>query len=195
MGRLILVRHGESEANRDGCFTAHDEVPLTEQGMQQASRQAARIAELYAPVAVAASKFLRARQTAGIIAEQLHLPVEVLPDLHERDFGCLRGAPYDALRAMIESDPSYDSKQDWLWAPQGGESRDDVRKRVVPAFQAIANRHPDGDVVVVSHGVVMLALWAYLTGTWTDAHLPPNCGIILVKHDRGQLGTPTAVSD
>jgi probable phosphoglycerate mutase len=195
MGRLILVRHGESTANRDRCFTITDDVPLTELGRQQARKTALLIAKRFAAERVISSTFARARETAEIIAAELRLQAEVIDDLHERNFGCLKGQPYEAFTDLVLSDPTYDAAQEWLWRPEGGESHEDVRRRVVTVMEAVRVRHLEQDVVVVSHGAVMRCVWAHLTGNWNDAYLPPNAGVVLVEHDADSLRAPQIIKD
>ena len=183
MGRLVLIRHGESEGNRDRRFTLSPEVPLTELGRQQARAAARRIAKRFTPERIISSPYLRARQTSDIIASELELPIEVVHNLHERDLGILKGQSYDLLRDMAGQDSGYDPKRGWLWRPEGGESYEDVRQRVSAAIEEIRERFPDQELVVVSHGGVMLSLWAHLTGAWENAHMPTNCGIVLIEHE------------
>jgi len=195
MGRLILVRHGESTANRDRCFTITDDVPLTELGRQQARETALRIAKRFEPARVISSTFARARQTAEIIAAELGLETEVVADLHERNFGCLKGQPYEAFTELVLRDPSYDAAKDWLWRPDGGESQEDVRNRVVAVIEQVRARHLEQDIVVVSHGAVMRCVWAHLAGSWKDAYLPPNGGIVAIEHYRDALCAPRIIED
>jgi broad specificity phosphatase PhoE len=42
----------------------------------------------------------------------------------------------------------------------------------------------------VSHGGVMMSLWAHLMGNWESAHLPPNCGIVLIDHEPERIHPP-----
>src|ERR1700680_1337130 len=194
-GKLIMVRHGESEGNRDRRFTISAEVPLTELGRQQAREAAERIAKRFAPDRIISSPYRRARQTSEIIASELGLPIEVVHDLHERDLGVLKGESYDLLRDLAGQDSGYDPKRGWLWRPEGGESYEDVRQRVSVAIDQIRQRYPDQELVVVSHGGVMLSMWAHLTGAWEGAHLPPNCGIVLIEHEPDRLHQPKIITD
>jgi broad specificity phosphatase PhoE len=192
-GKFILVRHGESEGNRERRFTISSEVPLTELGRRQAREAATQIARSFKPEVVISSPFARARQTSQIIAAELKLPIEVVRDLHERDLGYLKGHSYDDLREAARTDSSYDPAQGWLWRPRGGESYEDVRRRVVAAIQGLLQRYPTHEVIIVSHGGVMLSLWAHIVGIWQGAHLPPNCGIVLVEHDGQRMSPPQIV--
>jgi broad specificity phosphatase PhoE len=194
-GRLILVRHGESEGNRDRRFSISSEIELTEIGRQQAYDVAQRIKARFRPELIISSSFLRARQTSEIIAAELNLPVEVVEDIHERDLGTLRGESYDRLRDLVKLAPGFDPRQGWLWRPEGGESYEDVRLRVTAAFDRLRVRFPEHEVVVVSHGGVMLSMWAHITGQWHGAHLPPNCGIVLIEHDGERFELPQILTE
>jgi broad specificity phosphatase PhoE len=192
-GKFILVRHGESEGNRERRFTISSEVPLTELGRRQAREAAIRIARSFKPEVVISSPFARARHTSQIIAAELKLEIEVVRDLHERDLGYLKGHSYDDLREAARTDSSYDPTHAWLWRPRGGESYEDVRRRVVAAIDGLLLRYPTHEVIIVSHGGVMLSLWAHIGGIWQGAHLPPNCGIVLVEHDGQRMYSPQIV--
>jgi ribonuclease H / adenosylcobalamin/alpha-ribazole phosphatase len=189
-GKFIMIRHGESEGNRERRFTISSEVPLTELGNQQAHQAARRIARLFKPEIVISSPFRRARQTSEIIAAALRLDIEIVPELHERDLGYLKGHSYDDLRTVVLKDPTYDPARGWSWRPEGGESYEDVRQRVAQAMEKLLTRYPQSEIVIVSHGGVMLSVWANIVGQWHGAHLPPNCGIVLVEHDARQMHPP-----
>jgi broad specificity phosphatase PhoE len=191
MGKLIMVRHGESEGNRDRRFTTTSDAALTDLGREQAAQVARRIERLFRPHRVITSPYARARETGEIIAAALHLPAEIEPGLYERNFGYLRGQPYDAVR----DDPTFESEAMWLWRPEGGESYEDVRLRVAPILDRLAARAGEGEIVVVSHGGVMLTCWAHVVGHWQDAHVPQNCGIVLLEHADGRFKPPVIVGD
>ena len=76
-GRILLVRHGESEGNATRTFTPNTEIPLTDVGRAQARRAAEVISEQFTPVLVVASPYSRARETGEIIATSLRLEVHL----------------------------------------------------------------------------------------------------------------------
>lgn len=192
-GKFIMVRHGESEGNRERRFTMSPEVGLTELGVRQAHEVARRIAQLFRAQIVVSSPFRRARQTSEIIARELNLQIETVHDLHERDLGCLKGHSYDDLRALVLKDPLYDPAHGWSWKPEGGESYEDVRERVMAAVDQLLRNYPQDEIVIVSHGGVMLSVWAHIIGQWHGAHLPTNCGIVLIEHDGRRMQVPKIV--
>jgi len=176
---VILVRHGETGANLRRCFAESDEVPLTEEGRAQARELGARLAREFRPERVLTSALLRARQTGELIAGELGLNAGVVPGIHERDFGCLKGQPYEEMGRLMLSDAGYDPARFEQWAPEGGESLEGVRIRVLDALGPVLAGIGGREIVVVTHGAVLQALSAHLNGGWSDASVPLNCGVLV----------------
>jgi broad specificity phosphatase PhoE len=192
MGKLILVRHGESEGNITRIFTTTPvTLALTERGREQAREAAQVIRRLANPSRVFASIYARARDTGRIIADELGLPFEIRENLHERETGEYAGKPYESI---FEAE-GYDHAQPWMWVPPGGESYVHVRNRIGPVLDELKARFPSDDVVVVSHGGVMFAMWAHITGRWEGAQITPNCGIIVVEHRDGGYLAPEVIGE
>ena len=191
MGRLVLVRHGESEGNVTRIFTTSPmTLALTELGRKQALEAAGVIQAISDPRIVIASPYVRARDTGAIIAKELNLSLEIRAGLHERETGEFAGRPYESI---FEAE-GYDHSRPWTWVPPGGESYEHVRDRVGPILDELVARFSDDDVVV-SHGGVMVSMWAHMTGRWDDAHVPANCGIVLVEHRQGQFLRPQLIGN
>jgi len=191
VGRLILVRHGESEGNRDRRFTHHTEVPLTDRGREQARAAAATIQSRFTPVRVIASPFARARETGEIIAAALALPLEIEPAVREQHLGRLMGEPYDS----VSQDPAFDPSRRWEWRPPDGESLIDLQLRVAPALDRIAQAHAGREVIVVAHAGVIMAACAYVLGAWESIRSVPNTGIVLVEHCNGSYRPPVRIDE
>jgi broad specificity phosphatase PhoE len=160
-GKIILVRHGETEANLRGCFADSDDIPLTEAGRIQSRELALRLSREFRPEVLVSSTFLRARQTSEIIADMLGIASGAIPGIQERNFGCLKGQPYERLGVR---DPQ--------WSPEGGESLDDVRRRATAAIESLRDQYPREEIVVVTHGAVIQAV--------CGVSVPPNCGLVIV---------------
>lgn len=191
-GRLILVRHGESEGNRDRVFTPTAEVPLTAAGREQVRATGEWIATRFSPVEVVASPFRRARQTAGILAARLGLDVRIEEDLRERSYGTLAGQPYASMRGT----EGWDPERYWLWRPPGGgETLVDVAARAGAALDRVARGAPGADVVVVSHGAVMHALWRHVDGAWSSRKVARNAGVFVAEHLDGEWRRIVAVDE
>lgn len=158
MARLILIRHGESLANAERRFTHGPHEPLSRKGREEATERGRLIAKRFDPVALYASPFVRALETARLVGAAIGLEPVVVEALREQDFGTLRGRGYDAVR----EDPTWHTDR-WRYRPGGGETLEEVFHRVGPALDEIADRHLGQQVVVVSHGGVMAALHAWTT--------------------------------
>jgi len=192
VANLILVRHGESSGNRDRIFaTDPHSLPLTDLGYAQARAAARLIVDMFQPKLVVSSPFLRAHETARVIAEGIDAPLEVEPNLYERDVGVYRGRSYDSL----VSAPGYAPASRWNWRPPEGESYEDVLARVGPILDRLARDNSATDVVVVSHGGVMVTLWAHIVGTWDSSWTPPNCGIVQVEHGADGYRMPRVIGE
>jgi len=186
MGRLILVRHGQSEGNAIRHFTTSSDAPITELGRRQAAEAGRRIKALFNPALIISSPYFRAHETARIIAEVVAVPIEIEPEFREQSLGRLAGKPYD----LVREDPTFRPERSWQWRPAGGESHEDVRQRTAPAVDRLVKAHPDRELIIVSHGGVMRTLWAHMTGRWEGSHVPANCGIIVVEHEGGRYSMP-----
>ncbi len=163
MARLILIRHGESVANAARRFTHGPEEPLSRRGREEALAAGRRLAALCDPVALYASPFVRALETARLIGASFGLEPVVVQDLREQSYGALHGEPYGSARAGL-GDVALAAVDWWRMRPPQGETLEEVARRAGPALEAIAARHLAQQVIVVSHGGVMAALRAWVAG-------------------------------
>jgi broad specificity phosphatase PhoE len=154
--RLYFVRHGESECNLTWEFSNTGvKHPLTAKGVQQAHTLAARLAEAGDVRKVYTSPLLRARQTAHIMGDTLHVPVEETDALREFSAGVLEGrsdpAAWDIYHAV---GATWLARQDWAQRIEGGESVLDMRARFMPLIAEITQTYHNqlGALVLVGHG-------------------------------------------
>jgi probable phosphoglycerate mutase len=187
--RVLLLRHAES-ADPSIFHGAESDVDLSPRGRMQAEQVAAHLAS-FAPAAVLSSAMRRALATAEPIARACGVEIHVEPLLHERRVGAMSGAPTGerdgvwprTLKRWLAGETSY--------APEGAESFDDIRNRVLPVWRRITERYAGQTVVVVAHGVVCKVLLVSLLSGYsiTDWHrLGPthNVGVSeLVSHGEG----------
>ena len=99
--RLMVVRHGESEADLYGVHEGRLDTPLSRRGRLQADACAARIAESFAPQRIYASTLRRACETANAIYKACGAEVVELPDLREHDNGQLAGLTFEEADARF----------------------------------------------------------------------------------------------
>ncbi|WIM97938.1 bifunctional RNase H/acid phosphatase [Actinoplanes oblitus] len=150
--RLILVRHGATAMTAQGRYSGRGDVPLTDEGEAQAMAAAGRVAGLSRDVgAVLTSPLARCVRTAELIAAEVGgMPVTVLDDLIECDFGLWEGKTFAEVQEGWPREMAA-----WLEstsvAPPRGESFQAVAKRVRGAMAKIVQAYPGQVVVVVSH--------------------------------------------
>ncbi|MBB0969346.1 histidine phosphatase family protein [Dietzia aerolata] len=148
--RILLARHGQTPLSVDRRYSGQGDPQLTELGVGQAERTAARLAAQPHLAAVVSSPLGRCLATAERVAEAAGVPLVVDEDLIETDFGEWEGLTF---REAAERDPDVHSQ--WLGdttvTPPGGESFAAVRERVERGLHRIVSERPGGIVAVVSH--------------------------------------------
>ena len=160
--RIVLVRHGQTEWNQQYRFQGRTDVPLNDEGREQAERLAGRLASW--PVEIVYSSPLeRAVTTARAVAKPHGLVPVVLEELVEVRFGAWEGR--SILREMAgERDAFRAWKRDPFFnMPPGAEDWESIRGRTAKAVEAILGGSQER-IVVVSHGGVVRALFAVLLG-------------------------------
>ena len=151
--RLLLIRHAESQGNREMRLQGRKEFPLTARGRRQAKCLAARFSQLPL-VAVYASPIKRAADTADSIAAEAGLEAAWEPRLQEYDFGeLLSGLTWAEIREKLPGlvEALASNSRDFPHYP-GEEGREAFRRRISQVMWEIAGRHDDdGCVAVVTH--------------------------------------------
>jgi probable phosphoglycerate mutase len=190
MTRILLVRHGESEWNALGRWQGQADPPLTELGLRQAKHAAASIG---AVDAVVASDLQRARVTAEVIASQLGIgPVEVDPDLRERDAGEWQGLTRTQIHTQwpgyLPDDPVHgtaSSKGRLTRRPPSYEDDGHLVDRALRSLHRMADVVGHGEVLAVTHGGLIHAVEHHLgVSEWVRI---PNLGARWIGVDGGRL--------
>ncbi len=169
MTDFLLIRHGETDWNRELRFQGQLDVPLNEIGLQQAQRLKTRMAQALAewqaqgraPTRLISSDLLRAQQTAQPMAEVLGHACLLDVGLREQCFGLFEGMRSPDIQAQHPQ-----AWQRWLAfdadnAVVGAESTRVFHARVISALQALAHQYAGEHVVVVTHGGVLDMVWRH----------------------------------
>jgi probable phosphoglycerate mutase len=173
--RLIAVRHGETEWNRERREMGHLDSPLTARGVEQANALARRLRTI-AFDALYSSDLGRAIQTAECIASACPKRVSREAGLRERHMGVLQGLTTDESRAHHPSIHAAYARDGFFDTIPDGESARDRRDRSARVCAELAARHPDAMVVAVTHA-------GFLTGFLESVlDLPPGSGRRFAKH-------------
>ncbi len=184
-----LVRHGETDWNRDNRFQGHADPALNDTGRAQALALAAELAT-EGFTAAYTSPLRRAAETAAILAGALRVAVVAEASLMEVDVGSWSGL----TRAEVEA-RFPDGFARWLEYGHGwddGETYDELGHRVVSGLVDIARRHPGERVLAVTHGGPIRSALASTEGVpFEEArrsiHIVGNCAVIRLAVRDGKL--------
>jgi broad specificity phosphatase PhoE len=193
-GRLVLVRHGQSQANVERRLdTRPPGAALTDLGREQARAFARELS--HHPVIIAHSEALRASQTAAEIADELGLNTHELLGIHEVQVGALEDRNDDEAIKEFETIYQRWHEGDLAVSMPDGESAEQVLDRYVPVLTQLRMRHLDddsshGDIVVVSHGAAIRLVAAVLAGVDSsfalDHHLGNTEAVVLAPITDGR---------
>lgn len=184
MGRLLIVRHGETVWNHQGRIQGHTDVALSERGQQQSRLLAARLAET--PIDAAyCSDLRRASETAeAILQDRPPPPLQPTPRLREYHKGAYEGLTDAEIRRKFPGEyPAYLTK-DLDFAPDGGESVRAVSVRMAAIINEIKARHLGETALVVGHGGSLRAAMRALLGMPPDGNWRfafANCSLTIVE--------------
>ncbi len=154
-GRLVLVRHGETEWSAAGRHTGRSDVPLTPRGEEQARALEPAVAGLDLAL-VLASPLRRARRTAELAG----LRPELDEDLVEWDYGGYEGLTTPEIRQRV-GDPGWTVFRDGVVAGDSpGETVEEVAARASRVLERVERPLTHGDVVLVAHGHLLRVLAA-----------------------------------
>lgn len=193
MTELILIRHGETDWNRELRFQGQVDIPLNAMGHEQARRLAERIAADRVQVDhLVCSDLIRTQETAQPSLQVLFpgTRIESLTDssLREQSFGLVDGLRVDDIKTQ-----HADAWEQWVrfdadYAMPGGETPRQFHTRVIGALQRIAQQHRGSGhtVMVVTHGGVLDMVWRTANGLGLSGPRQsdiPNAGFNRVRMD------------
>jgi len=151
LGRLLIVRHGETPWNAEGRLQGHADIDLSEKGRQQAREVAKRLADT--PIDVAYSSDLaRAWHTAQIVLDQRDVPLHSNEGLRERFYGVFEGLTVEERQAQFPDEFAASLIKDLEFASPGGESALGTLRRMTGVIGEIKERHLNETVLIVGHG-------------------------------------------
>jgi broad specificity phosphatase PhoE len=191
---ILMVRHGESEANILQEFSNRSlKHPLTERGISQTTALAQTLADRKIQK-IYSSPILRAQQTSMILAEQFHVEIEIEPALREFDVGIYEGRSdedawvkyRDVVQAWIH-DEKFEEKL------EHGESFVDQVDMFEPFLKKIVETYTDIDdaIMLVSHGGLIRCMLPHLIANlsfeYCEKYPISNTAYILLHTQANQL--------
>ena len=151
MGRLYLVRHGETEWNAQGRQQGHTDVALSDQGRQQAQAVARRLSGVTFDAAYS-SDLSRARETAEIILGHRPTFLHSTDRLREYHKGVMEGLTVHEYKRRFPEEYQASLVKDLDFAPTGGETIRQTSSRLASFISDLKKQHQDETVLVVGHG-------------------------------------------
>jgi len=151
LGSIIFLRHGQAKNNLERILTGRTPgVPLTEKGIDQAEK-AAKFLEHMNISAIYSSPIERAKHTAEIVGKHNSLDVTIDDRLIELDMGKFTGVPYDEIFTSHGNVFMKFYNGELEIAHNGVETFSEVKKRILGIVDHVIEKHPDQNVVLVTH--------------------------------------------
>jgi len=151
LGQIIFLRHGQAKNNTERILAGRTEgVPLTETGIKQSEHTAELLKHMNIS-AIYSSPIERAKHTAEIAGKHNSLDVTIDDRLTELDMGKFTGMPYDEIFKSHGNVFMKFYNGDLEIAHNGVETFPDVKKRILGIVDYIIEKHPDENVLLVTH--------------------------------------------
>ena len=176
--KIYLIRHGETDWNRQGRFQGREDIELNETGLLQAKECGLALAgETFG--AVITSPLSRAKRTGEIIALQLGISKLIVEEgITERDFSKLSGMTPQEREAFYASGEK-DDKEPW----------EKLCERMFGSLYQYAKHFPEDDIIMVSHGASINSVLSVLSGgkTGTGKIILKNTCINILHYEQGKF--------
>lgn len=176
MIKLLLIRHGESEADILNVHEGRADFSLTEKGQRQAAAMGKWVSENYQVDLIFSSTLRRAAQTAQFLSNSVGIPIQFNEDLMEFNNGLLAGLPFEEAAVRYPKIDNLPPDKSFY----GQETQYEFRARADRALQFCLKSIPDGaTAAIVSHGGMINQIYASLIG------LPPASSPRFLTGDTG----------
>ena len=189
MLRIFLIRHGETEWNRQSRLQGHTDVKLSPEGILQAKLLAEHTPFKHAD-AIYSSDLSRAIETARILAAKFNLKLKRMPELREMNYGDWEGRFISELVAESPRDFGKFFTDPERCHPPQGETFLECQARVMIGIREIIANHENQNVIVVSHGaairlIISAALDIPIHKLWAIAQF--NMALSVLRVDDGKF--------
>ncbi|WP_354635177.1 histidine phosphatase family protein [Planktothricoides raciborskii] len=169
--KMIIVRHGEAEWNLQDRAMGQLDSPLTPKGIRQAYALGDRLRRL-SFTTLYSSDLGRAAETANIIASICDKKVIFNSELREWNFGIFQGLTLPEMHEKFPQERQDYERNVFEYLIPEGESLRQLRQRSFRVLTAIAQRHSDETVVVVTHGGILMCFFEEVLGIIHKKPLP-----------------------
>ena len=147
--KVFVIRHGLTPLNKAKKVNAEVDEPLAPEGIEQAKEIVSHIPK--SVTRIYSSPLLRARQTADVISSARNIPITIADELTEIRMGSLAGKSWEEMENGMELKQKHRTVQ-FDYRPFGGESLENVKKRLLSFFKNINKKNTDHEVLLITHG-------------------------------------------
>jgi D-lactate dehydrogenase len=167
-GKLVVVRHTESEWNATGQWTGRTDVHLSEKGFHEAALLGLNLRSLNLPIDQAyCSEQIRTRETLeGMLnsAQMFDVPIHREANMNERDYGEYTGKNKWEMKELLGEDAFNNLRRGWDYPVPGGETLKQVYERVLPFYRetVLPQLQQGKNILIVAHGNSIRALMKYI---------------------------------
>jgi alpha-ribazole phosphatase len=189
LAKILLVRHAQIKLDeKDDRFWGATDIPLSDPGIRQAEKLRDRLAEENIDV-IYTSNLSRSRDTAGIIASVHKCKIAVREEINEVNFGFIEGLTYGEIQDLYPDLADVLSDFGTIVRFPGGESFEDLDKRVKTFVNSLDSHHTENTVLIVSHGGPLPLIICHLleigTEHWRKIWLEPASLSIIYSFPHG----------
>jgi len=161
---IFMVRHGQTEWNKEHRLQGHKNSPLTELGRQQAIQTKQSLAQ-YEIHKAYVSPLQRARDTLSLIVDDRDIDVVIVDHLKEMNLGVWEGKTKPETQASDPEQYKYFWEEQDKFVLSGAETYKQLQTRVVEALDAIFLKEKGKNILVVSHWIAIKAAMAHYYST------------------------------
>jgi len=183
---LLLVRHSETQWNREGRYQGQQDSPVTPEGLAQAEAVAGRLRNVHID-ALYASDLDRCIATARVIERATGTPLQVDERLRERNHGLFEGLTKAEVKQRYPDEYSeYRGPQGSDYVLPGGESRRQVYTRAVAVMEDLVAGRRGERIAVVGHAGFFYVFFNYVMSVPIDVRnvfVIRNCSLSVVSFD------------
>ena len=164
MTEILFIRHGETDYNKKNLYYGYLNPGLNEIGTNQLKNTKKKLEEMNEKIDIVFSSDLkRCRQSLELLELDENIEKYFSEELRELNFGDIEGKSYNKIEKEF---PHYvdEMKNNWKYfRTEGGESLDDLQKRVVKKIDEIKEKYKNRKILIVAHaGVIQTAISYYL---------------------------------
>lgn len=177
---IYLVRHGETDYNKERLLMGQLDIPMNELGLSQA-KKVGKVLENKKISKIYSSDLQRASKTAEIIKNKQNIPLELIPNFREHTFGKMDGMKWSSKWDEMEKNEFEN-----ILLKEGGESFTHFEKRIWDTFIKITSKHSiDKNLLIISHGgcirVIIMKILNATEEIFSNLSID-NCSLTTIVH-------------